>query len=59
MTDKETQLNELAGIIERHHIGCGLPKECYTKCVLCAAEVIYEAGYRNVAEKDSEALNGK
>ena len=58
MPDKETQLNELAVIIERRHIGCGLPKECYTECGLCSAEAIYEAGYRKVVEKSLEALNG-
>ena len=49
--DKETQIKELTEAIDKHQVGCDLPKECNTECELCAAEAIYELGYRRLLDK--------
>ncbi len=45
---KEAQIKELAEEVGKYHIGCNLPKECYAECDICAAEALYELGYRKM-----------
>lgn len=54
MISKDTQIKELSEIIDSHHIACDIVKECYSKCAECAAEAIYEIGYRKKGGKNEK-----
>ena len=51
------EINELAKIISKYHIGCNLPIECYSDCAKCCAKAIQEAGYVKLPP-DAAVLTG-
>ena len=40
-----SEVEELAEIINKYHIGCNLPIECFSECGKCCAKAILAAGY--------------
>ena len=55
--DKEAQLKEIAEVVDKYHIGCGLPIECNSECDVCAAKALWDSGYRKLPQDKPRLLD--
>ena len=50
------EVEKLAEIVGKYHMGCNLPVECNTECAKCCAKAILDAGYLPVQPVQLEEL---
>ena len=53
------EVEKLAEIVGKYHMGCNLPVECNTECAKCCAKAILDAGYLPVQPVQLEPLTDK